>query len=224
VFSTERWLLDSSLASTGMADGAPRYCSRCGGELDSLSRTVEFRCVDCGTRTFRNPAPNARVAVVERRDGAEDRLLLAEIADSGRLADPPYHDSEWMLPGGHPEYHEQPRDAVARELAEETGLRVDPDVLVPLDTVMRWVLPDARGLVAIYAVDRAETDGSLASADDASDAQFWAPAELAEARGRQFRDLHEEPEAYATPRRVIDAATAVLDPERMPTQPGPGSS
>jgi ADP-ribose pyrophosphatase YjhB (NUDIX family) len=210
-----------------MDDADPRYCPQCGGDLDSLPRAVEFRCGDCGARTFRNPAPNVRVAVVDRRDDGEDRLLLVEIADSGRVPGgdgPPYHDSEWMLPGGHPEYDEQPPVAVARELEEETGLCVDPADLVPFGAVIRWVVPGNRALVVLYTVERAKAEGSLAGADDASDARFWAPSQLDAAEGRTFRDLHEEPATYATPRRILDAATAALDGERPPTHPVSGGS
>lgn len=193
-------------------DVDPQYCPRCGGPLRSLSRGIEFRCDDCGEPTFRNPAPNARVTVVDFAESADetDRLLLVELADSGRLSDPPHHDSEWELPGGHPELHEQPPVAAARELEEETGLRVDPNDLVPFGAVTRWVVPGNRGLVVFYAVDRAETSGDLTGEDDASDARFWTPEELAAAPGRKFRDLHEEPAAYATPERMLAGARAAL--------------
>ena len=210
-----------------MHEGDPEYCAHCGGRLESLSRGVEFRCRECDRPAFRNPSPNARVAVVDRGEAtadAENRLLLVEIDDSGRLGEPPYHDSEWMLPGGHPELHEQPPVAAARELEEETGLAVDPTDLVLFAAVTRWVVPGNRGLVVFYAVDRRTTAGSLTGADDASDAQFWGPVELATAEGRAFRELHEEPDAYATPGRIIDAATAALDGEKPPTQSDVGGS
>jgi ADP-ribose pyrophosphatase YjhB (NUDIX family) len=192
----------------------PTYCTSCGGRLQSESRIVEFVCAHCGTRTFQNPAPNARVAVVERRAAAEDRLLLVEIADSGRVGDPPYHDSEWMLPGGHPEYREQPREAAARELEEETGLTVDPSALVPIDTVSRWVVAEKRGLVALYAVERARTAGELTGEDDATDAQFWTPSDLTAAAERRFRELYEEPDQYTTPTGMLAAATTAIDARR----------
>jgi ADP-ribose pyrophosphatase YjhB (NUDIX family) len=203
--------------------GEPTYCPQCAGRLDSLSRTVEFVCPDCGEHTFLNPEPNARVAVVERRDGGENRLLLVEIDDSGRLSEPPYHDSEWMLPGGHPEYSEQPRDAATRELGEETGLSVDPAALVPIDTVTRWVVPERRGLVVLYAVERPRTAGSPTGEDDASDAQFWTPSALTAEDTANYRELHDEPETYATPEGLLAAAVAALNCGPAPAHSDGGS-
>lgn len=193
-----------------MADAEPSYCPRCGGPLRSLPRGVEFRCEDCGEPTFQNPAANARVVVVDT-DAGENRLLLAELAESGRLTDPPHHDSEWGLPGGHLEQFEQPPAAAARELKEETGLVVEPAELVPFGAVTRWAIPEKRSLVVFYAVDRGDTEGTLRAAEDVSDARFWAPAELAAAEGRQFRELHEEPEGAASPRALLDGALAALE-------------
>lgn len=50
------------------------------------------------------------------RDG--DRVVLVERALEAA--------ETWALPGGHPEYDEDPSEAAARELGEETGLRADP--------------------------------------------------------------------------------------------------
>src|SRR5262245_15050724 len=57
------------------------------------------------------------VAAVMIRDG---RVLLAKRAATKRIAPGKYH-----LPGGHVEHGEHPAAALAREMAEEFGVRVD---------------------------------------------------------------------------------------------------
>lgn len=139
-----------------------------------------------------------------------DRILLVEIADEHRVADPPYQaESEWMLPGGHPELGEQPRIAAARELQEETGLAVEPDALSLFDAVARQVVEGAYALVVLYAVERAATTGTLEAASDANDARFWTPTELANA-GKSFRELHSEPSECRDPDWWVDRARAAV--------------
>ncbi|WP_277750405.1 (deoxy)nucleoside triphosphate pyrophosphohydrolase [Croceibacterium ferulae] len=59
-------------------------------------------------------------------EGADGRLLLA------RRPDGKHHGGLWEFPGGKVEPGETPRGALAREIAEELAIRIDPAALVPL--------------------------------------------------------------------------------------------
>ncbi len=84
----------------------------------------------------------------------------------------------WSIPGGLVEVGERLETAVAREIEEETGLRVEPLHLVEL---VERIHPDPANPVRIrYHYVLADflcriTGGSLAAASDADDVR-WVPA------------------------------------------------
>jgi 8-oxo-dGTP diphosphatase len=101
----------------------------------------------------------------------DGRVLLIE-----RGWDP--HKGAWALPGGHVDVGETSRTAAARELWEETGVRVPADELVQVGV---WDEPgrDPRGryvTVAYLAVVPDDTE--IAAGDDASAARWWPSDEL----------------------------------------------
>ncbi|MEU2565129.1 NUDIX hydrolase [Streptomyces longispororuber] len=85
----------------------------------------------------------------------------------------PPHQGAWALPGGHVDPGEDSRQAAARELAEETGVRVDPG---QLHEVGRWDQPgrDPRGHYVTDAYRATVPVGTpLAAGDDARTARWW---------------------------------------------------
>lgn len=96
------------------------------------------------------------VAIVADDDG---RVLLA--CHTYRRRAP------WALPGGWVRRGEDPSDTIVRELAEETGLRVE--VLGPV-TVQR---ESPRHLTIVYAARM--TGGTLRPSVEVSDVRFVAP-------------------------------------------------
>jgi len=152
----------------------PDYCPYCGSPVEGVdSPTVVgvvdtptvYRCDDCDDYVFYNPTPGGSAIVV---DG--DALLLVE-----DFRDP----GEWKLPSGRVELGESPREGVARELEEETGLAVDPEDLRYVCDEAGEPVPEQYMVGIDYAVPRAATTGTVQAASDATDAQFFTPTEFA---------------------------------------------
>jgi 8-oxo-dGTP diphosphatase len=95
----------------------------------------------------------------------------------------------WSIPGGRIEPGESDARALAREVLEETGLVVVPGRL--LGEVARPGLAGA--VVEIRDYLAVVTGGELAAGDDAADARWATPAEVArlEARGALTSGLTE---------------------------------
>jgi 8-oxo-dGTP pyrophosphatase MutT (NUDIX family) len=72
-----------------------------------------------------------------------DEVLLTRM--SGRTRIP----GRWTLPGGGIDHGEDPREALRREVYEETGLRIDPGVLADVHS-SHFTGPRADGVVEDY--------------------------------------------------------------------------
>lgn len=92
------------------------FCQRCGGATEQ--REVEGRlrpvCTNCGGVTYLDP--KLAVAVVIERDG---EILLGKRGANTR------EPGKWSFPAGFVERGEVVEQAAAREVFEETGLRVE---------------------------------------------------------------------------------------------------
>jgi thiamine-phosphate diphosphorylase len=136
-----------------------RHCPRCGGGLRArtVRDSVRLTCASCGYVLYLPPAP-VTCTIIER-DG---RVLLV------RRRYPP-REGLWCLPAGFIEPGEHPAECAAREVAEETGLRVE--IVRLFDT---WASrEDPRTPVISIAFVGRITGGDLVPGDDASEAAFF---------------------------------------------------
>lgn len=86
---------------------------------------------------------------------------------------------KWCIPCGHVELGEDVRQAVKREIEEETGLDVDVGDVVD---VLSTHHPGGKSVVGVYFL-ATEKGGILVAGDDASEAEFFplnqSPTEMA---------------------------------------------
>ncbi|WEL23082.1 NUDIX hydrolase [Candidatus Nanohalovita haloferacivicina] len=147
-----------------------KHCPECGSELGS--REVEERsrlyCNTCEKVIWRNPKPAAGVLLKK-----DDEILLIKRGNW------PHIDS-WSIPAGFIERDEEPVKAAARELEEETNLKISPENLQLLDNLM-VKHPDGKHVIVItFTADLDKVEGELEAGDDAQDAKYWNIEELEE--------------------------------------------
>jgi|AntRauMinimDraft_4_1070384.scaffolds.fasta_scaffold00059_32 ADP-ribose pyrophosphatase YjhB (NUDIX family) len=181
----------------------PEHCPYCGSPVSPVADAdfgvvdtpMVYRCRACEDYVYYNPTPGGSAIVV---DG--DRLLLVEDFRS---------PGEWKLPSGRMELGETPREGVARELEEETGLAVDPGDLVYVCDEAGEPVPEQHMVGIDYAVHRSETTGDVEAGSDATDAAFFSVEEF-QASEHALKHTHVDRFGEdSLPRLLADAKTAL---------------
>ena len=151
------------MTSTPHSDGNDRYpfCPKCGARFDlvTLGDRERLVCPACRFVFFQNPSIGAAAILIE--DGA---VLLTLRGGSVRAG-------LWDLPGGFVEYDEDVRDALVREMREETGL--DVEVGRVFEVRSNFFEDVGRHTVGVWFLAR-RVGGELVAGDDAADARFFA--------------------------------------------------
>ncbi|ASU82097.1 NUDIX domain-containing protein [Nocardiopsis gilva YIM 90087] len=117
----------------------------------------------------------------------DDRVLLHQRADDGC----------WAPPGGILEPGEQPAAALAREVAEETGVHVVPERVACIVTEQPWTYSNGDVVQILDITFRCRPSGGeiRLDRDESLDAGWFAPDELpemSEALLRRVRLAREE--------------------------------
>ena len=137
-----------------------KFCGLCGSkelkkkEVDGKQRTV---CINCGKVYYVNPIPSVvGISIIN------NEILLVK-----RGVEPDI--GSWCLPGGFMELGEGTKEAVIRELFEETGVKVEPLDVITIDTTIGGFYGDV--VVIAYGMELESND--FVAGDDALDVQYF---------------------------------------------------
>ena len=149
-----------------------KFCPSCATALENKDVFGQERpvCPNCGRVIFYDP--KVAVVCIVPRDGKV--LMIRRATDLGY--------GLWGLPGGYVDRGEMVERAAAREVWEETGLRVEPGELIGLYSVS-----DDPVIVAVYASK--ETGGELAAGPEALEVGFFEIDALPELAFPRDRDV-----------------------------------
>ncbi len=141
-----------------------RFCPLCGAEAFGVNNEKSKRCGRCGFTYYFNPSA-ATVAVIRNERG--ELLVVRRGKEPAR--------GTLDLPGGFCDLHETAEEGVAREVMEETGLRVtECEFLFSLPNIYPY-----SGFVVhtmdLFFACRVEATATARAMDDASEL-MWLPS------------------------------------------------
>ncbi|MFJ5553568.1 NUDIX domain-containing protein [Streptomyces sp. NPDC093225] len=103
------------------------HCSSCGAPYDSAAAPWPRTCGACGSTAYRNPLPVAVALLPVTDDRGTGLVVITRTIEPAR--------GGTALPGGFIDHGEDWRDAVVRELREETGIEAPAGRVVLADAL-----------------------------------------------------------------------------------------
>lgn len=143
------------------------YCPKCGSHHFVANGATSKKCENCGFEYFMNPSAS-NVAIIKNAKG--------EILVERRKQEPA--KGTLNLPGGFTQIGETSEEGLAREVMEETGLKVtDAKYLFSLPNIYRYSGIDIHTLDMFYLCE-VEDDSVVAAGDDAADCMWLNPDDI----------------------------------------------
>ena len=143
------------------------YCPKCGSHHFVANGATSKKCENCGFEYFMNPSAS-NVAIIKNAKG--------EILVERRKQEPAKGTLD--LPGGFTQIGETSEAGLAREVMEETGLKVtDAKYLFSLPNIYRYSGIDIHTLDMFYLCE-VEDDSVVAAGDDAADCMWLNPDDI----------------------------------------------
>jgi ADP-ribose pyrophosphatase YjhB (NUDIX family) len=138
-----------------------RFCTECGSALERIHAFGKVRqvCPDCGHVHFDDP--KVGVGMVIEMDGG---IVLVR-----RNHEP--HIGRWSFPSGFVDAGEVMEEAAAREVEEETGLKVNVERLL-------GVYSDAGNRTVFVAYAGRAIGGTMECGDECFEVRVFPPAQL----------------------------------------------
>lgn len=145
-----------------------RYCPACGSKHFEENTTKSRRCRNCGFEYFLNPSSATAAFILNERG---QLLVERRKEEPGR--------GTLDLPGGFCDTAESLEEGLAREILEETGLRLKstPEYLFSIPNNYRYSGADVPTLDAFFLL-RVAGDVQAVAGDDAAELMWIAIADI----------------------------------------------